>query len=73
MLLSGDMASRRGALPPVSTLPGDEVEADKASHGVRHQNSWPAIIHLDSMLNQRPHPVKVARLHKMTVSNPELV
>lgn len=61
-----------GRLPPVSTLPGDEVKADKAPHGVGNQHSGPAVIHLNCMLNQLPHPVEMTRLHTMAVSSSAL-
>lgn len=64
--------SVHGRLPPVGTLPGDEVKADKAPHGVCNQHSWPAVIHLDCTLNQLPHPVEMTRLHTMTVSSSAL-
>lgn len=50
------------SLPPVSALSCDEVEADKAAHGVGDQHRWLATIRLDCMLDQRPQLVKVPRL-----------
>ena len=53
-----------GTLPPVCRLASDEVKADKASHGVRHNHSLPAIVLLHSMLNQIPHHVKMPSLQR---------